>query len=197
MSREQFSGPCDTGHSKPACFEVLVRDCDGAIVAIRPARHLAKNPVISAGVRHHDCRAQFRLREIREGKRHQHYGSFCRCAHAASSSGRFQSSASALSLSNAVSRIGAAGSSSRMVTRARRGHGSSTCSASLTVPRSSTVASTVFIITAFYRRIDRNEPLKSGRFFGTSLDWRTKSKAQRPKRPKRTGIIVDDRPRGP
>jgi hypothetical protein len=50
------------------------------------------------------------------------------------------------------------------------------------VPRSSTVASTVFIITAFYRRIDRNEPLKSGRFFGTSLDWRTKSKAQRPKR---------------
>jgi hypothetical protein len=36
------------------------------------------------------------------------------------------------------------------------------------------------IITAFYRRIDRNEPLKSGRFFGTSLDWRTKSTETRP-----------------
>jgi len=67
-----------------------------------------------------------------------------------------------------------------MVTKALRGHGSSTCSASLTVPRSSTVASTVLIITAFYRRIDRNEPLKSGRFFGTDLDWRTKTTETRP-----------------
>ena len=158
MSREQFSGPCDTGHSKPACFDVLVRNCDGALVAIGPARHLAENSVISAGVRHHHCRAQFRLREIREGERHQDYRSFCRCAHAASSSGRFQSSASDLSLSNEGSRVGGAGSSSRMVTKARRGHGSSTCSASLTVPCSSTTASTVLIITAFYRRLGGVEP---------------------------------------
>jgi hypothetical protein len=36
------------------------------------------------------------------------------------------------------------------------------------------------IITAFYRRIDRNERLKSGRFFGSNLDWRTKTTETRP-----------------
>jgi hypothetical protein len=42
------------------------------------------------------------------------------------------------------------------------------------------------IITAFYRRIGRNEPLKSGRFFGASLDWRGATEEGA----KRTGIIL-------
>jgi len=99
---------------------------------------------------HDDCRAKFRLRQIRERKRHQDYRSFCRCAHAASSSGRFQSSASAPSLSSEGSSVGAEGSSSRMVTKALLGHGNSTCSASMTFPCSSTTASTVLIIPTFY-----------------------------------------------
>jgi len=175
MGREKFSGPCDARHSKTTRFEILVRDCDGAIVAVGSARYLTEIPVMSAGVRHHDCRSQFRLRQIRKRERHQHYRSFCRCAHAASSSGRFQSSASALSLSNAGSGVSGAGSSSRIVTKARRAHGNSTCSASLTVPCSSTTASTVLIIPAFYRRVGRSESPKNAGVHGSNLDWRTKT----------------------
>lgn len=62
-----------------------------------------------------------------------------------------------------------------MVTKARRAHGNSTCSVSLTVPCSSTTASTVLIITAFYRRIGWREPPKWADFLGSDLAWQTKS----------------------
>jgi hypothetical protein len=71
------------------------------------------------------------------------YGSCCKCDHAASSSGRFQSSASVGSLSRAVSLATTTGASSSMVTRARRVEDSYTGSRSFTFPRSSITASTV------------------------------------------------------
>ena len=67
-----------------------------------------------------------------------------------------------------------------MVTKARRAHGNSTCSVSLTVPCSSTTASTVLIITAFYRRVGRSESPKNAGVLGSNLDWRTKSTETRP-----------------
>src|SRR5262245_54379544 len=63
--------------------------------------------------------------------------------HAASSSGRFQSAASADSLKSAVSFGNPAGSSSRMVTRARREDASGTGSSRRTAPFGSMTASTV------------------------------------------------------
>lgn len=67
-----------------------------------------------------------------------------------------------------------------MVTKARRAHGNSTCSVSLTVPCSSTTASTVLIITTFYRRIGWREPPKWADFLGSDLAWQAKSTETRP-----------------
>ena len=78
-------------------------------------------------------------------KRHQDDCTCCRCDHAMSSSGRIQSSASAASLSNAVSEI--PDSSGRIVTNARRGFGNWIGSNSRTLPCSSIVASTVCNMT--------------------------------------------------
>ena len=62
----------------------------------------------------------FGFGEIRKGDPNEDYGTRCRCDHAASSSERFQSRASAASLSNADSAVSPFGSSSKMVTSARR-----------------------------------------------------------------------------
>lgn len=67
----------------------------------------------------------------------------CKCAHAASSSGRFQSSANAASLKSAASCT--CGSSSRMVTKARLGQLTRTGSTSRTSPLGWMIASTVLI----------------------------------------------------
>ena len=88
-------------------------------------------------------RPELRLREVGERKRNENYPAGCRCDHAASSSGRFQS-ASAASLSSAVSSL--RGASSRIVTSARRGPGSWTSSSRRTFPLESTTASRVRII---------------------------------------------------
>lgn len=71
---------------------------------------------------------------------------YCRYAHASSSSGRFQSSASAVSLRSAVSETLFAGLSSKIVTSARHAVRGWIGSRSLTFPCSSMTASTVLII---------------------------------------------------
>jgi hypothetical protein len=71
-----------------------------------------------------------------------------RRAHAASSSGRVQFSASAASLKNTVSWPLRAGSSSRMVTSARRGAPNWTLSSNSALPCSPTTASSVRIIVS-------------------------------------------------
>ena len=78
----------------------------------------------------------------------------CKCAHAVSSLARFQSSASAASLNSAVSLM--TGSSSRIVTRARRGESTCTGSNSRTPPPGSMIASTVFILID---RVRQRQPI--------------------------------------
>lgn len=76
----------------------------------------------------------------------QGVGARCRCDHAASFSGRFQSSARAASLCKAVSETHTLSES--IVTNARRGSGSWTGSSKRTFPCSSIVASIVCNIIA-------------------------------------------------
>lgn len=70
----------------------------------------------------------------------------CRCDHASSSSGRFQSSASTASLSSALSDTLVTGRSSMIITSAHRAAERWTGSSSHTLPCSSIIASTVRII---------------------------------------------------
>lgn len=97
-----------------------------------------------SGFRQHHCGAQLGSGEIGEGKMNYDDVSGCKCAHAACSSARFQSSAIAASLNSAVSCT--VGASSRIVIRARRGDNTCTGSTNLTSPLSSMTASTVFIL---------------------------------------------------
>ena len=114
-------------------------------VSVSIAGYLTQNPIASAGIGQCQSGAQLRFRQIRKWKWHQDYRARCRCDQAASSSGRFQSSASAASARSAVSEM-LAGSSSRIVTSARLADGKLTLSRKRTWPCSSMTASIVFIM---------------------------------------------------
>ena len=83
----------------------------------------------------------------RRPRQHPCYRTSPKCDHAASSSGRFQSSARARSLSKESSCSCGMGSSSRMVTKARCERDNCIGSESRTCPFSSTNASTVRIMS--------------------------------------------------
>src|SRR5439155_15939305 len=85
------------------------------------------------------------LRQVGEREWHQDYFPGCRCDHAASSSGRDQSTARAASASSVAS-PGTAAGSSNTVTKARRGPVIWTVPSNWTWPAASTTASTVWII---------------------------------------------------
>ena len=67
------------------------------------ARDLTQHAIPAPDVGTYIRRTQLAPREVREGKLNENSRTRCRCDHASSSSGRFQSSPSAASLSNAVS----------------------------------------------------------------------------------------------
>ena len=159
MSREEFSRSSIARYAEPTCCEIRLRERDCAFVAVRVAGHLAENPVASACASQDDRRPKLRLGEIRERERDERHRSSARYDHAASSSGRLQSSASDCSLRREVSCICGTGSSSRMVTKARCERGNCKGSVSRTCPCSSTTASTVRII----RRSVRDHPSTSNK----------------------------------
>jgi len=119
MGSEEFSRSSVARYAEPTCLKIILRERDCALVAVRVAGHLAENPVASACTSQDDRRPKLRLREIGEGERDERHRSSARYDHAASSSGRLQSSARDCSLRREVSCICGAGSSSRMVTKAR------------------------------------------------------------------------------
>jgi hypothetical protein len=97
------------------------------------------------------------LRQVRERKRNEDYFPGCGCDHAASSSGRDQSTASAASASNAASPSTAAGSS-KTVTCARRGLATWISPGNRTRPAASTSASTVWIIGYLRKHTTKMQP---------------------------------------
>ena len=125
---------------KVACLNL-----DSERVAIRLAGDLTKNPIASSRIGQNQRRPQFGCGKIGKGEVNYDNLPGCKCAHAASSSGLFQSSANAASLKSAPSRAG--GSSSRMVTSARLGDRTRTGSTNRTSPLGSMMASTVLIST--------------------------------------------------
>ncbi len=127
-SLPRISAPTDVGgHGGYEIFGL-----EWARIAVRLAGDLAEYPVASAGFRENDGRALFRSRKIGKGEPNYDDLPGCKCAHAASSSGRFQSSAKAASLNSAASLT--QGASSRIVTSARRGEVTWTGSISRTSP---------------------------------------------------------------
>jgi hypothetical protein len=145
VGREEFARPRIAGEAQRAGREGCCVKNQGVGVALRLARDLTEHAVTTTRLRQDDGGAQFRLRKVRERESNEYYRTSCRCAHASSSSGRFQSSASDASLSNSGSRTRAAGRSSRIVTSARRAASGRTGSNSCTLPCSSMTASTVRI----------------------------------------------------
>src|SRR2546428_705672 len=119
MRSEEFTRTRIAGESQGAALKIGRVQTNGAGVAIRLAGDLAGYPVASAGFRENDGGAQFGSRKVGKGEPNYDDLPGCKCAHAASSSGRFQSSAKAISLSSASSLT--EGASSRIVTSARRG----------------------------------------------------------------------------
>ena len=142
VRREELGGPRIADQPKATVRKIVVREFHGASVRIRLARDLTKNPVAALRIGQHHRRTALGLRQIRKRERNEDYLACCRCAHAVSSSGRFQSSARDVSLRRAVS-WASEGSSVKIVTSARwrrlRWRGSSR----RTAPCSSTMASRV------------------------------------------------------
>ena len=129
-------------------FEIVVLACNWHGDPVKEQEDFKMYPAANRhrwfqpGICHDDCRAKFRLRQIRERKRHENYEACCRCDHAASSSARFQSSAKAASLSSVAS-WASEGSSSRIVTSARCRRSRWSGLSRRTAPCSSTMASMV------------------------------------------------------
>src|SRR6185436_733770 len=99
-------------------IETLLSQGNGQSISIRIARDLIQDPIASTDSRQHDSWSEFRLRQIGKREWDQNYFTGCRCDHAESSSGRFQS-ARASSLSAAASSTDGI-ASSRSTTRTRR-----------------------------------------------------------------------------
>jgi len=91
-----------------------------------------------------------------------------RCDHAVCSSGRFQPSANERSLTIAVSCVSEVGSSSRIVTSARRTPATSTGSRRRTVPCSSMTASAIRIID--FKRIPQRQHLQTAKDNAVAFD---------------------------
>src|SRR5262245_61251735 len=103
VRREVFSRARKAWEASTARLEVMSLDQDGERVGVRLTGGLTEDPISSAGIGQDDGGPHSGSGEVGKWERNQDYGSCCRWAHAQSSSGRFQSSASAGSLSSAVS----------------------------------------------------------------------------------------------
>src|SRR5262249_5234645 len=112
----------EAGDEQSTRREVRGIQGDRSRVAVWAARDLTEDPVPAPHIGETDGRPDLRLRQVRKREGNQDYFPGCRCDHAASSSGRFQSTARAASASSAASPGTTAGSSST-VTSARRGPG--------------------------------------------------------------------------
>src|SRR5580693_4545791 len=96
--------------------EIRKVQLNGCGIAVRFTGDLGKDPVAPTGFGQHNGRAKLGRRQVREREVNYDDLAGCKCAHAASSSGRFQSSARAASLKRGASWTD--GASSRIVTSA-------------------------------------------------------------------------------
>ena len=174
MSSEQLPRTRKTVSSQSAQLKVGRPERNGMCVAVGTARNLTKNPITASCRCQADCWPNLRLRQIRERKRNQYYFPDCRYAHAASSSGRFQSAARAASLSNVASWSGE--TSSSRVTNARVDGLSTTGSRSRKVPSRSMTASMVrsILSSTFIIAEDINAGQRLLQFDDTTIKNRTK-----------------------
>jgi len=140
LPRPRVAGDPQRARGEAGVFEV------GPEVTVRLAGHSAQDSVPAAGVGKNHRRAELGLGQIREWEAHHDCRPWWRCDHASSSSGRFQSSARAASLSSALSGAPTTGRSSKIVTRARRADGRCTGSSRRRLPCASITASTVRIM---------------------------------------------------
>lgn len=143
IGRKQLSRPRKTGAAQGTGGKIRVSNRHSCGVPIWVAGNLAEHPVAATGSGKHYRGPQLGGGKIGEGKLNENYRLGCRCDHAASSSGRFQSSASADSLKKAVSAMTV---SSTMVTMARQACARLTGSLRRTLPSFSIVASMDVII---------------------------------------------------
>src|SRR5205807_1157450 len=93
MGGEEFAGTRIAGKPQRPVLEIGSVQGERGRVPVWLTGNLAENPIPSAGIRDDDSRAQ--LGSCQVGKREANYDDLagCKWAHAASSSGRFQSSA--------------------------------------------------------------------------------------------------------
>lgn len=103
MGGEQFAWTRVTGEPQRTVREVAGVQLNGTRVGVGFTGDLAENPVAVASLSQHDRWTQFGSSEIGERKVNYDDLSGCKYAHAASSSGRSQSSLSAASLKSAAS----------------------------------------------------------------------------------------------
>ena len=75
VGREKLGWTCKADDPEAAPDKISVGNFDGPSVTVRIARHLAQNPVFTLGGSDHDRRTELGLRQVREGKRNQHYRS--------------------------------------------------------------------------------------------------------------------------
>ncbi len=143
VRRENFPRPHIARQLQTSARKIGPVQPDGPRVCLRFAGDLAEDPITAPGVSKHEGWPDLALREIRERKRNENYRTRCRCCHAVSSSGLFQSSAKAASLSRAHSPAPLAASSGMIMTKARWLRSNCTGFASFTEPCSSISASSV------------------------------------------------------
>lgn len=139
MSREQFCRAHVTGYLQRSVRKVGCVNLDRRWISICATGDLAKKPVAVRGIGQNNRGPQLRAGQIGERKSDQDDRAGCRWDHAASSSGRLQSRASACSLSKADSSVG--GASSSTVINARRGLPVAIGPTGRTRPSASTTAS--------------------------------------------------------
>ena len=140
---------CGTGvacDAKRPGAEAGIRQSDCTRIPVLIACDLAEDPVVSPRICKDHRGTELRLGKIGEWKRNDDYRTRCRWDQAASSSGRFQSWASAGSLNMDDSWAPGTSGSSRIMTKARQGVGSFTDSRRRTFPCSSITASMALII---------------------------------------------------
>ncbi len=103
---EELARPRETLPWQATGTEGSLRDPHSPYIAIGVAGYLAQDPVRATRRCEDDCGSKLGRRQVRERESNENYCAGPRSAHAASSSGRFQSAASDCSLSSAVSAVG-------------------------------------------------------------------------------------------
>ena len=141
IGREKLARTSEAYPRQRTISEICVLDAHGHGIRVGIAGDLTQYPIASTGWCQSNCRTQLAGRKIGKWERDQDYGTRCRCDHASSSSGRFQSWPSDISLKSAVSETSA---SSNMVTIARHGCVRLTGSRKRTSPSGPIIASIDF-----------------------------------------------------